>query len=481
MTSVQNRPQLLSGNKIIFLLLIGILVLPSCGIFKPVQKTNKDEIVLDPITGKKKKYNQRTKHYEYIDTETEKVDTVVWRTPSHGLPPITETPSTTTGSTPLDTDNSIDTTSINLDAYNVGILLPFLTQRSAGHISPKSKLAIQFYAGVKMALEDLEKQNINLNVKVFDTNANPNTVNEILAQPEMNRMNLILGPVKRNNVKIVANFGKELHIPVVSPISPSKNGNENPYLIQVNPSFKQHCKAIMTDILKQYDASQVVLMVQNNPKEKRRLKYFQDARKEIAKTGDITPMKELIVSNESTEWANVNFEGYIQPDKKTVFVIPSWDNEGFVNAMVRILRIAKSHNDLVVYGMPQWMKFTKIDYEYFENLNIHVSSANFIDVEKPEIIAFRQRYFRKYDDIPSKYAFQGYDDMMYFGKMLQKHGTQFQFDIDTETEKSLHTEYHFLPIVGKKAVSNETYNIDYFENEFVYILEFKDFHFQVVE
>ena len=483
MISVQNHLQRLSGSKIFIFILLGIIIFPSCDIFKPAQSGKKDDIVLDPITGKRKKYNKRTKQYEYIDSKVEKVDTVVWRTPSAGLPPVSETPNSSTVSDPLDGNGStsIDTTSQNLDTYNVGILLPFLTSRSAGTISSKSKLAIQFYAGVKMALEDLQNQDVNLNVKVYDTNANPSTINNILAKPEIQDMNLILGPVKKNNVKLVAEFGKSRHIPVVSPLSPSRNGSENPYLIQVNPSFKAHCKAIMTHILKHYDADQVVLLVQDNVKEKRRLKYFQDARKEIAKTNDITPMKEMLVSPISSEWANANFDGYINPNKKTVFVIPSWSNEGFINAMVRILRIAKSQNDLVVYGMPQWMKFTKIDYEYFENLNIHVSSANFIDLDNPKIVAFRQRYFRKYDDIPTKYAFQGYDDMMYFGEMLQKYGTQFQFQLDRERDEALHTQYHFQSIVNPKAIQNETFDIDYFENNFVYILEFEDYHFKIAD
>ncbi len=482
MISVQNHHQLSSGNRILILVFLVILIFPSCDIFKPAQSSSKDDIVLDPITGKRKKYNKKTKKYELIDVPIEKVDTVTWRTPTAGLPPVKAIPNSDASSTTtVETEGESIPESTNLDVYNVGIFLPFLTSRSAGTISSKSKLALQFYAGVKMAISDLQNKNINLNVKVFDTNANPTKVNEILANPEMQSMNLILGPVKKKNVKIVAEFGKAFKIPVVSPISPSKNGTKNPYLVQVNPSFKKHSQAIMRHILKDNDADQVVLLVRDTPKEKRRLKYFQDARFEIAKTTDITPMKEMIVSSLSSEWTNVNFEGYLNTDKKTIFVIPSWDNEGFVNAMVRVLRIAKNTNELAVYGMPQWMKFKKISYDYFESLNVHLSSANYIDVENPKIISFRKRFFRLYDDIPTKYAYQGYDDMMFFGEMLQKHGTQFQVELDHESDENLHTQFHFTPAVGSDALDSETYDIDYYENEFVYILEFQDFHYQIAD
>lgn len=481
MISVQNHHQQLSGNKFLILLFLVVLIFSSCDIFKPAQTGTKEDIVLDPITGKRKIYNKKTKKYEYFDVPTEVVDTVAWRTPTAGLPPVKETPGSTVSTSMPETDGQNIPETENLDIYNVGILLPFLTNRSSGTISSKSKLALQFYAGVKMALADLQNQNINLNVKVFDTKANPTSVNEILANPELKKMNLILGPIKKKNVKIVAEFGKAFKIPVVSPISPSKNGDHNPYLVQVNPSFKKHSQAIMRHILKDNDAEQVVLLVRDTPKEKRRLKYFQDARFEIAKTSDITPMKEMIVSNISSEWTNINFEGYLNTDKKTIFVIPSWDNEGFVNAMVRVLRIAKNRNDLAVYGMPQWMKFKKISYDYFESLNVHLSSASFIDVENPKIISFRQRFFRLYDDIPTKYAYQGYDDMMFFCKMLQKHGTQFQVELDHETDENLHSKFEFVPAVRTIEIDSETYDVDYYENEFVYILEFQDFHYQIAD
>ena len=47
---------------------------------------------------------------------------------------------------------------------------------------------------------------------------------------------------------------------------------------------------------------------------------------------------------------------------------------------------------------------------------------DFIERGKPEVDAFQKIYLQKYNTIPSVYAFQGYDLMLFWGRMLGKYG-----------------------------------------------------------
>ena len=63
---------------------------------------------------------------------------------------------------------------------------------------------------------------------------------------------------------------------------------------------------------------------------------------------------------------------------------------------MRQVEIAKVKNDVVMYGMPRWMEFERISFDYFENLQLHVSTANFIDKEDIKTKEFITKFYEKY-------------------------------------------------------------------------------------
>jgi len=413
----------------------------------------------------------------------EEMDTVKWtEVPREEKPPITTEES---GDVIRPSDNPSVPSGTKMNEYNVSVLLPFLGNKFREYenrINPKSDLAMNFYSGMKMAFEDLSRDGIRLNVTVHDTEASETTTRNLLKKSELYQAQMIIGPVKASNVRVVAEYAKQNKKVIVSPFTPSsKITKANPYYVQVNPSLESHCKAITQHALNKYPASQIVLACRNKSAEVARLKYFQKAQQEISGSSSVAKFKEFIVTDQSADFNEMDVTPYIQEGKTTVFLVPSFSNKNFVYSLLRQLRIAKGPNDVVVYGMPQWMENERLGVDYLNDLNVHVSSANNIDNQKPEIQNFRRRYFDRYGQVPATNCYLGYDVMMYFGRMLNKHGTSFQQSIDREITPLLHSSFDFEPTAPKSANIENYSAIEFYENKKVNILKFEDYYYQLAD
>ncbi|MEM8907452.1 MAG: ABC transporter substrate-binding protein [Bacteroidota bacterium] len=487
MISVQNLQPLLNGSKGLLFCCLLVFSLASCDSLKKVQKTpgadkgtGKDKTELEEIQGGKV-FNPETGQFEDAVDASGQMDTVQWTE----VPPETAPPITSDAGNPIDGTRTGGTTEPGnvQSSYNVALLLPFLGNKfidAANNIDAKSDLALHYYGGTKIAFDDLSTEGVQLNVSVFDTEASEAKTQTLLKRSELAQANMIVGPVRRNNLRLTAAFAKQNGKVLVSPLSPSMQiTNDNPYYVQVNPSLKTHCEAITRHVLENHSRDEVVLVCRNKNAEVSRLKYFQEANTAIYGSTAVEKLQEFIITDQSADLNETDISPYIKEGKTTVFIVPSWSNESFVYSLMRKINIAKGLNQVVVYGMPQWMKFERAGLDYFEPLQVHISSASNIDTDDPNVLAFRQRFFERYGMTPSVDAYVGYDVMMYFGRLLAKNGTQLNEVIDREPAYGLHTYFSFSPN-APQSINVENYSeVDYYENKRVNILKFKDFYFQV--
>jgi len=177
----------------------------------------------------------------------------------------------------------------------------------------------------------------------------------------------------------------------------------------------------------------------------------------------------------------LEIKDYINVGGTTVILVPSYKSEPFVYALLRKLYIAKKPGDrIVVYGLPSWQRFERIDFDYYENLNVHISAGTFVDSQDPDVRLFKQRYFDKYATPPADEAVLGYDVTLFTGRMLKKYGTKFQLNLEQEGSLPyLQSKFNFERIVLNPSFNDANMDrIDQFENKFVHILKFDNYYFQ---
>jgi hypothetical protein len=356
--------------------------------------------------------------------------------------------------------------------FRIAILLPFLTHQLDSNVVPeKSLLAVQFYGGVQMALAKLSKEEgMNLVIDVYDTKTSDTDFEKLLANPKLDLVDVYLGPIRSAQVTAMAKKTRLSSKILISPETPNADlTTANPNFIQTNPSLRAHCEGITKHILAHHTSEQVVLVCKQ--KEKDRLAYFQNA------NTSKTKFTELIVPDATENFNNIDLKPYLKSTRSAIFVFPSWSSQDFVFAFMRKLKVQKGKDKVELYGMPQWMKFENIEPDYFKELNVHISAAAYTDFEDAEVKEFTQEFFYTYNTMPDDDAFNGYDLMLYTGKMLKKYGTTFPSKLSKESLPSLHGKFQFGSVFTTKPTGENFDDADYQENKFVHILKFENYKF----
>ena len=454
----------------------------SCGWLKPARDSEKEKVYTEDDLGDlqgTKVFDPETGEWRTVREVSQKVDTVRWTELSEkDYPPImTDGTWSNTGGI-----SGSPGTPGGGGQYDVSIILPFLAnQSSIGEIDPNSYWAMHYYAGARLAYESLTAAGVSLNVTVSDSDGSSIKVNRLLSENSAKDAELIIGPYKRDNVRLMEPFSKQNDIPLAVPYTAQLGlANGNPNYIQLNPSLASHCEAITKHARAVYDTENITLVAQDLPQEKNRFVYFQKTNSNIEGTSIGSYFREYVVTTDDDNQFEIDMVPYISQGETSVFIIPSWSSESFVYSVLRALMIeqAKGEN-IVVYGMPMWKDFDQIDYEFYQKLNVHVSSASYIDPTDERVRQFKQKFFDTYGTIPREEAYLGYDAMNYFGRMLNQFGKGFPKSIDREPYDVLHGRFEFERVVLQPEDHRE--DLDYFdqlENKFVHILQFRDFQFQ---
>ena len=484
MISAQNRPQRSNGSKFSRLILLFVLfaatlmLLPSCEGLKKVPKDQRRDKDLGEIEGKKPGRKDKDSGFDYGDNKN-KVDTMEWEEVSEtDYPPIAEEGKKVEAEKPDKKKRK--------SSYSITYMLPFLTDRFNGldpAIDEKSMVAIHFYEGVKMALDNLRSSGLYLDVHVLDTKASYREVSSLLTRQEVKDADIIIGPWRSQNIRPVAQFAKENEIALLSPASPREDiVAENPYYIQVMPTLRSHCEAITHHVRERYNIEQVVLVCRNKDAEIQRFKYFQDANAVLEDDAAAPKFQEFIVpGNSNSDYQEIDLKPYIKQGETTVFVVPSYSNESFVYSFLRNLSLHRGNNNVVVYGMPQWMDYELISYDYFENLNVHISRAGFVNTKDFNTKDFRRRFFERYGIPPTQDAFQGYDITTMLGDILLKHGADFIDNLNMEEKQYLHTAYQFERVPIPDISDAQLKRFKQYENKHVDILKFENYYYQLAK
>ncbi|MDO8365677.1 MAG: ABC transporter substrate-binding protein [Saprospiraceae bacterium] len=394
------------------------------------------------------------------------MDTIRWTPNNTGKPPIGGVPGKPA---PPSRD----------ETYHIAFLLPFLSgQMTRGVVPEKSRLAVQFYAGAKIAFEQLSSElKISLVADVWDTQGNDADFQKLMTNSRLEKASVFIGPVRSSHLEAFAGWTKARRKILISPESPSVDlTTQNPDFLQINPSLRAHCEAITRHIRKANRPDAVTLVCKQ--KEADRLPYFQDANNAM---GGSTRFGELIVSDQTTNFDRVDLRKYLRAGRTTVFVLPSWASQDFVMVFLRKLKEIKGSNRVEVYGMPQWRNFDAIDTEYFNSLNVHVSSASWLDYSAQEVKDFQEKFYTATGTIPDEDAFNGYDVTLFTGRMLARYGLSFPEQLDDSRATTLRGQFSFSKIFSRGAVDDGRNAPDYWENTFVHILKFEKFGFVPVD
>lgn len=370
------------------------------------------------------------------------------------------------------------------DRYNVVVFLPLDTDKfidASVSDSRKGTRFINYYSGMLLALDQLEREGVKLNVKFYDTDSG--NFDRKLKDYTVREADVIIGPYDRTQLKKTATFAKENQIVLISPWqSSTKITADNPFYVQLRPSIQDHYRKLLDFSLSRHNLENVFLLGrEENSTDRRRLASLQNLASEEFLEFD-QKITELYVPMDSLIQAEFAFDSLFITNPRSAIVIPnvSTKDERFVYNALRKISTEKGLSEVYVYGMPMILDSDKISFDYYRNLNVHAVRSKFVERQQYRVKQFKRTFYDRFEALPTDDAYDAYDMMNFVGRSLADYGKYFQFHLGKKSTNHLQTSYQ---IEGELSESANLENIgkpEYFVNRHLDVIRFDGKHFSRV-
>lgn len=464
MISVRNLQQLLSGSKIIILFSAFTLII-SCS---PSHKATMPSHTTKPKTTNKPSPETKTK-----------IDTIIW---NKNDPKIDPKPKS---------DNDVNNTKTNTNpsnpnkkyikedsAFRIVTLLPLKSNdvdTSINKIPPANVRFIHFYAGMKMAVEEMNHEyGKKVVLDFYDVQSYDNSI-AILDKYNKTPPSLIIGPYKSETLKQAADWAKSHETTLLSPwVSSSSIADQNPYYVQLKAGLTAQYKKLNQHTRSTFPVSNIVLISKNEAESKSR--YFNDS------TIYNDKIEEKIIKEEDLAGTQTSvLLPLIKAEGPTIFILPmaSAKDENYIYHFLRRVALEKGTKEVIVYGMHKWLELKPEITEYLNVQKVRLSISNYVDSDNNEVRQFKKRYFNKYREFPSEEALEGYDVMKYGVRSLRNYGIDFQSKVNGIISSGIQTSFQLIPIY--KVKQNADSVPDYYENSYIKIIEVRNNKYRIID
>lgn len=319
----------------------------------------------------------------------------------------------------------------------VALLLPL------GSEEQPSQNYLDFYRGFLMGLDSVRMAGHSVNLNLYNTAHDHERVSAIIASGELNKADLVVGPIYEDELIPVATALQSKGTPIVSPLANLTQTTSNS-VFQMSPSptskldkvrgmfdGSKRVVIISTDnVDREFDAEVRQMLkdtsyvvqhkyIYEHPSviEKREKEREKLREKMLADGLDITTLDETPSPSDMSP--------LLQGNEPTVIVITA-DNEVEVDrilaaiASANISLTARSQRvaPFVVFGNNRWNRYRNIDRSIFFTNNVVMLSTYHARRSDAKIQAFDKRFVEEFGALPSLYAYRGYDAAVVFVQSL---------------------------------------------------------------
>ncbi len=322
---------------------------------------------------------------------------------------------------------------------------------------------LEFYEGAQLALDSLAKENIPLEVFVYDTRSTKESLVQQLYKAEADSVELILAYCSSAEVKTLADEGLKRNIPVINANLPNDGGiTDNPFYVMLNATLKTQCEGIYKHIQKYYALKKVIMFRKKGQLEDRVKSYFDD----YGLSTSSVPLKIKYIDLIDSFTVN-QLRSQLDSNIQTLCIAGSLD-ENFGKRLVQQLASLRKQYPVTVMGMPTWdgiKDFSKSEYKGIEI----IYSTPFYNPKIDKISMGINNFFNiKMYARPSDMVFRGYEVTFKFSTLLLQYGNDIASSLNNK-QTNIFTAFDIQPVINK-----ETSTLDYFENKKLYFLKWQD-------
>lgn len=320
------------------------------------------------------------------------------------------------------------------ERYAVAVLLPFMLEElDASPGRKRNQIFLDFYEGIKLALDSLNERGPQISLRAYDTDKGLDHLKQILNTEELRNTDLVIGPLYPNENDIVQQFSREHQVNVVNPFSTNTGLiGDNPYAYLFQPSAETLGERAAEYLAETAGDELAMVIYGTTTKDTTQASAFLEKASELG----VKVVSEIMVSKEETgkimqilatptEYDEFKYPSEFTLKKDSIGSIFVATDDPLIYTKV-ISAIETRGDSIRVVGSENWIDDTAVAFEKYQSLGVVFTAPNFVAIDNPGKRVFISNYMEKYGKVPSNLAQRGYEMMLFFGNQLKTNGVYFQ-------------------------------------------------------
>lgn len=318
-------------------------------------------------------------------------------------------------------------------SVKAGIVLPL------HNVDGDGRRMIEYYRGLLMACADLKRNGLNIEVSAYNT-PNDGDIYQTLAMKNLEKCDVIFGPLYTKQVKPLADFARSNNIKLIIPFSISGNDVEtNPCIFQVYQSPEYFNALVIKQFITRF-ANYHVIVIDCNDRTSEKGIFTFGLRRELAAKGITCSITNLTSSIET-------FAKAFSDSKPNMVILNTGRSPELNNVIAKLdeLKTIKPTAAISMFGYTEWLMYAKYNQTRFCQYDTYIPANFFYNSAAPKTKAFEDKYRAMFKselmDYMPRFAITGYDHGLYFLQGLASRGKKF-----TGSERAanvLQTPLHF--------------------------------------
>ena len=308
-------------------------------------------------------------------------------------------------------------------------------------------ISIDFYNGMKMAIDEESNQDIKINLDVFDTKNRIDVIKMLKEKIDFNNYDFVIGPLITRNFNFFNS--NNIKTKVVSPLITSNvEFRDNTIITTAPDSLKRKFVYKIIDEMIELKNDQCVLIISDQENEKTKnelLKRFPNAEKIDLSDENLFVDPEI---TDSLMYSNKENWVFLETNRSNVISSVS----SLLNSQINEERKIKLISSVSVENFEN----PNISYEKLGNLNFIYPSNSFPD-QSEALNIFKSNFLDQFGNYPSKISIKAYDLIKDLLQRFIYYRNYSGFDIDYETNL-LNNKYNYKE-TEEQGLRNQSFYI----------------------
>lgn len=323
-------------------------------------------------------------------------------------------------------------------------------------IAGKSYKALDFYSGLRFALDSLERAGHLIHLHTFDCENDSSSIESVLGSDEIAKCHLIAGPFIPALNNIVADFckaNKRYYLSLFS--QQTKILLNNTGAFKLSPSASTQARQ-MAKVLKAKYPEGNVIVVHNNLKKEKILvdAYRNHFRKSAKDSADLFIYKGAGISG---------LKAKLKTNTQNILVVCSND-QAFVTDLFNKLESLEDDYKIVVAGMENWQDYENIPAETYEKFSLHLPLVRFFNYRDSTNVPLLQKYRSLYHTDPGEHSLLAMDMVFGLFPLFAGGKNPGKEDLNRIAYKGFQQGFQFEKTALESGYENTYTRIFYYEN-----------------